>query len=68
MSKIILGREIGARLCEVFGLESSAVSKIRFEFNADDIAKVYIEMAVRDDQVDEIVVIMKSYALEEITK
>jgi hypothetical protein len=60
---IVTGRELGKKLCEVLGLDPNVVAKVSIECDASEIAKVYVERAIYEEQAKEVVTVLEEYAL-----
>lgn len=65
MRQIITGKEFGTLLCQVFGFSPDEVGKITIVCAPDDVARVIVEMLVREEEAGKIVKLLKNYALAE---
>lgn len=65
MADAASGRDVGLKLCEVFGLDPESVSKITIVADAGGVARVIVERAVREPtETDPLIHVVRSFAGE----
>ena len=58
--------EIGNQLCKALGLDASKVLSISFDWEAGDVARIFIEMPVDEEMCDNIVSVISQYELHHV--
>ena len=62
----VLGQELGAELCRVFGLDVNRTRKITLTLEAGHLAELLVEQTIVDQQAGELVEMSARYGLHRI--